>query len=125
MTSWLTRAGIDSVIRREVPGWIRLRSHMALGNTTWRLVVTVIVVVTLVRLFYALLRSSSDRRAQGFQGYIQAHLVPELETFALRDEDAAGLSCVCLHFNLDDVAWLFPLQVKAGISLRHLSHFAA
>jgi len=30
-----------------------LRSHMALGNTTWRLVVTVIVVVTVVRLSYA------------------------------------------------------------------------
>ena len=46
------------MIRKEVPGRMRLRSHMALGNTTWRLVVTVIVVVTLVRLSYALIWSS-------------------------------------------------------------------
>jgi len=33
---------------------MRLRSHKAFGNTTWRFVVTVIVVVTLVRLSYTL-----------------------------------------------------------------------
>jgi hypothetical protein len=35
-----------SLIRSAVPGRMCLRSHMALGNTTWRLVVTVSVVVT-------------------------------------------------------------------------------
>src|SRR5262245_52406185 len=82
-----------------------LRSHMAFGNTTCRLVVTVIVVVTLVRISYA---SPSSRLGADFRAITIARAL----SFARADMNQLCASCE-IQRDSNGRYWL-QLQPRAG-----------